>query len=327
MLIVGGLFSFKFQPLDSLINSSSIPFSIGYSVNQSLLINFRPYIYFNKDKYRLYGNIWVKNMPDNYFGVGYEENSNLELGSNTTSYKRNWWQLDFRFIRKVRENFFAGIVLDLNRTDASDLNPVMMEDPNINADGQDIRNSGLGINLEYDSRDVAVNAYNGLLLNVSATFYGEYLGTDYNYGIYIIDYRHYKTIKREGIVLAWQAKTRLGAGDVPWPEMSQLGTPFDLRGYRWGHYRDKNLVLGIVEYRHKFLRKNPDKNGSMLSKHGFVAWVATGSIAPTIGEFEHWLPNFGGGYRFEVQPRMNVRVDFGIGRKSNGVYVSFNEAF
>jgi hypothetical protein len=107
--------------------------------------------------------------------------------------------------------------------------------------------------------------------------------------------------------------------------MSQLGTPFDLRGYQWGRFRDKSMIFFIAEYRHTFLKK--DKT---LSKHGAVVWVGTGSIfnEEVISNNNlNWLPNYGVGYRYEVQPRMNLRLDFGFGRESMGVYFNFNQAF
>jgi hypothetical protein len=58
-----------------------------------------------------------------------------------------------------------------------------------------------------------------------------------------------------------------------------------------------------------------------------VAWMGTGSVAADLGNFGNWLPNFGFGYRFEVQPRMNLRIDIGIGRETSGFYFNFNEAF
>ena len=119
----------------------------------------------------------------------------------------------------------------------------------------------------------------------------------------------------------------MSSGKVPWPEMSMVGTPFDLRGYRWGHYRDRNMIFGLLEYRHMFTRKTLNKRGNYKSRHGFAVWSGFGSIAPTPFDYHNWLPNAGIGYRFEVQPRMNARVDFGIGRNSTGVYVSFNEVF
>ena len=44
---------------------------------------------------------------------------------------------------------------------------------------------------------------------------------------------------------------------------------------------------------------------------GFVAWGGCGFMGPTMGKIEGVLPNAGVGLRIEVQPRMNVRLDFG----------------
>ncbi len=33
-----------------------------------------------------------------------------------------------------------------------------------------------------------------------------------------------------------------------------------------------------------------------------------------------WLPSAGVGYRFEFKPRVNVRLDYGIGNGSSGFY-------
>ena len=46
-----------------------------------------------------------------------------------------------------------------------------------------------------------------------------------------------------------------------------------------------------------------------------------------VDDFQKWLPNFGLGFRFEVEPRMNLRLDLGFGKNSAGFYFSFNEAF
>jgi hypothetical protein len=94
------------------------------------------------------------------------------------------------------------------------------------------------------------------------------------------------------------------------------------------------MVYGIVEYRHQF---TSDKRETGLSRHGYVAWAGAGTIADDRSEFLSLqvLPNWGVGYRFEVQPRMNVRVDIGFGRDflDSGnkfipsVYFNFTEAF
>ena len=70
-----------------------------------------------------------------------------------------------------------------------------------------------------------------------------------------------------------------------------------------------------------------NKSSGELSRHGMVAWMGTGSVAENLSGFSNWLPNFGFGYRFEVQPRMNLRIDIGMGRETSGFYFNFNEAF
>ena len=142
-----------------------------------------------------------------------------------------------------------------------------------------------------------------------------------------LDYRQYKKIVRPGSTLAWQVKTRFSGGDVPWTDMSMIGTPFDLRGYRWGRYRDKTMLFGIAEYRYMFMRKKPRKDGNMMSRWGLVGWLATGSVGDSYLNLKGWLPNGGVGVRFEIQKRMNARIDFGIGDDTNAFYISFNEAF
>ncbi|MDI8083742.1 hypothetical protein MJN69_28740, partial [Salmonella enterica subsp. enterica serovar Kentucky] len=39
------------------------------------------------------------------------------------------------------------------------------------------------------------------------------------------------------------------------------------------------------------------------------------------------LPSAGVGYRFEFKPRVNVRLDYGVGKASSGFYFQVGEAF
>lgn len=59
-------------------------------------------------------------------------------------------------------------------------------------------------------------------------------------------------VLRPRSTLAWIAKSQIGMGDVPYSELPSFGSPFDLRGYYWGKYRDKSMAYGIMEYRHMF---------------------------------------------------------------------------
>jgi outer membrane protein assembly factor BamA len=85
----------------------------------------------------------------------------------------------------------------------------------------------LGLILRYDSRDIPVNAWGGSYVDLQATAYNASLGGDNLYQIYLVDARQYFNLGREGKTFAMQLKTRLGFGDIPYGELSQLGTPFD----------------------------------------------------------------------------------------------------
>ena len=327
MLVGGGLISFKIDAKSKVLQRSSIPFSFGFSTNGSSNFNVKPSLFFKNDKNRVIGDISMKDMPDNYWGVGYEAARSPSKPDSTTSYRRNWWQVNLKYSHQFAKNFFGGILFDYNQTKATELNPKMQEDEHVREFGTFIRNWSAGLLLQYDSRDLTINAYEGMFVELSSNFYRSDGFEKPNYQIIVIDYRQYKKIVRPGRTLAWQVKTRVGNNDVPWTEMSQLGTPFDLRGYLWGRYRDKDMLFGIMEYRHMFMRKTPRKDGNMMSRFGFVTWLATGSVANNFSEMTNWLPNAGIGLRFEVQKRMNARIDFGIGDDTSALYISFNEAF
>lgn len=318
----GVMLSFKTNPKDSLIQRSSSPVMVGISSTGAFFIGTKFTSFWKQDKLRIYADINYKDMPDNYYGVGYDSGLNTPKGDATTKYTRTWFQFYPKFLFKIKEYQFIGPNLDINYTKGSEASTGVSEDPYYNQYNDRPFNSGLGVVYQFDSRDVPVNAWSGWFLEAIATIYGGYLGGDNSYQLLGIDFRKYWQIKRPGRTFAFQGRGRFTNGEVPYGEMSQLGTPFDLRAYRWGQYRHESMLYFLGEYRHQFAKKD----GS-LSKSGFVAWVGGGTLGETVGDFSKWLPNGGVGYRFEVQPRMNVRLDIGFGKESRGFYFNFNEAF
>ena len=140
--------------------------------------------------------------------------------------------------------------------------------------------------------------------------------------------RQYKTVGKRK-VLAWTIQSKNAFGDVPLTKYVLSGTPFDLRGYYMGQFRDKSSHVMMAEYRQMI---NTDKSTwikKMLSHIGYVAWGGCGFMGPTPGKIEGVLPNLGVGLRIEVQPRMNVRLDLGrdMVNKQNLFYFNMTEAF
>lgn len=325
LIAVGAVMSFKTNKKDSLIQRSSLPATFTYTTTGAIVISGILKSYWLKDKLRINADFYYKDMPDNYWGIGYEKGTNVPESDSTTAYHRLWWIINPRVLYQFRKNYFVGLNVDYNFTQGSDPSYGVAHDPNYIEFNEKPLNSGLGAILQYDSRDIPVDARKGLFIDLKATFYDPALGGDNNYQVYSVDYRQYKTVERAGKTLAWQIKTRIAVGEVPYGEMSQVGTPFDLRGYYWGRYRDYNYLFFLFEYRNKFLKDNGE-----ISKHGIVYWIGSGTVFDDDDVIENnisWLPNLGVGYRLEVQPRQNIRIDFGIGKETTGIYFNFNQAF
>ncbi len=324
--IAGGvLTSWRTDKKDSTLQRSSIPFNLGVGFKSdglsAFFVSAKPTTFWLHDKLRINADIWFKDMGDNYFGIGYKNASSISESDTTTKYTRAWVQFNPHAYWQFKKGYFAGAGLDVNYTKGSDACDQVAADPNYAYYNQYPFNMGFGPEFMIDTRDIAVNAWSGWYLLAQIMIYGRYLGGDNNYQMYNLDLRHYIRVNKPGQTLALQLRGRFTDGEVPYGEMSQLGTPFDLRGYHWGQYRDNNMIFGIAEYRHTFYRSSGKR-----SKSGVVAWLAAGSVASD-WRFENWLPNGGIGYRLEVQPRMNVRIDLGFGKETMGFYFNFNEAF
>ncbi|QLE00723.1 BamA/TamA family outer membrane protein [Galbibacter sp. BG1] len=322
-LIAGGvLYTFKTDPQDSLIQRSSMPLTAFISTRGNIGLNGKLQSFWWEDRFRLNVVAKYSDADDDYFGVGIQENQNIEKSDSTSLYHRNQWSIQPGFLFRIIPNLYLGLNFNVNKTKVTEVNPLMAQDSDFLRYGPENFNSASGLSLAFDSRDLTVNAWKGMYIRVASLFFGSYLGSNNTYQTYEVDFRTYHQIYREGNVLAAKFYLRSAHGDVPYEELGRIGGGDALRGYIKGQYRDKTAIYFMTEWRHMFL-----KSDGVLSKHGLATWLGTGTVAPGIDEVSQWVPNLGVGYRLEVQPRMNLRIDFGVGRESSGLYFGFSEAF
>jgi hypothetical protein len=274
------------------------------------------------DKLRVKLLVRFSNVHDDYFGIGYENNSTIEQGSETSRYNNQLFKVKPGVDIRIMPNLYLGAAYLFSDFKVKEANPVMMADPNFMAFGPKILESGPIFSATFDSRDIVVNAYSGLFFNTSYYRSTSWLGGNQDFESYEFDTRFYQTLNRLGNTLAFRIYAKQAVGEVPYSAMTLIGSSDLLRGYLNGQYRDKTGLVLLGEWRYMFLDKNHEPG-----KHGMVAWLGTGSVGNNFRDLNNWLPNAGIGYRFEVQPRMNVRVDFGIGKNSTGLYFNFSEAF
>ena len=123
----------------------------------------------------------------------------------------------------------------------------------------------------------------------------------------------------KGAVIAYEYNVLMNWGDVPWCMMATIGNSYSMRGYYEGRYRDRNKMDTQVELRQHVWRRS-----------GIAVWAGAGIIFDRFADMRpgHILPNFGVGYRWEFKKNVNVRLDFGVGKRGQtGFIFNINEAF
>ena len=324
------LASFRFHKNDTITKRSFIPAGVNASLNGTIVVAGAGTLFFNENRFRIYVNYGFRNEPSHYYGKGYETIENTVCGDSTTKYHRTYFQFYPRFVWEIKPHIFAGTLLDLNFSKADDINPVMAQDPYFLQFKHKYLNVGVGGLIQYDTRDDVATPTRGMLLSAMAKVFGKYLGGAYNYEMFELEYRQFKNVFRPRSTLAWTARTLMSVGDVPYSELPSFGSPFDLRGYYIGQYRDKSMAYAILEYRHMFGSQASYRSGNFWAKCGFVAWVGTGTIGnKPVVDWSKWKLNYGVGLRFQIQPGKNFRLDFGKDPDNKGIsfYMNMTEAF
>jgi hypothetical protein len=260
--------------------------------------------YWAEDKWRFKGGIGYANLqltlptPGN---IGEEADWDLEGGF-----------LNAQIARKIGGHWYGGIFgqfVDINQsfslTTASDTFALPSE----------IRSSGLGVNLTFDSRDLPSNAYTGRYFLLSGLFNSKSLGSDTDFQAYSMSYRAYHLLKPK-FVLAWEVAGCDRQGSAPLWDACRI----DLRGFSVTDYMGKSSAYGQAEARLK------------LSEHwGIVAFAGAGQITSSFTGTDNndWIPSYGIGLRFMVMQsqRINMRLDYGRSTDSDAVYLAVGEAF
>ena len=336
---IGGavLASFKTNRHDTVSQRSYIPAGINLSINGTVVVAGAGTLFFNENRFRIIANYGFRREPTNFYGVGFSEidhNNNLifnDLESDSrTSFDRTYINLTPKFLWNLGDNIFLGGLVSFNYNKILKRDSILSAYVNAKVPGfkDKFHNLGLGAIFQYDTRNDVATPTRGLMASAVLSAYGKYLGGDYNYEILDLEYKQFQNIFKRRSTLAWVAKSQIGMGKVPFTEMPTFGSPFDLRGYTIGKYRDKSMLYSIVEYRHMFGSEKAYQEGRFYSKLGFVLWTGAGTIGKDPTEWKKWKPNYGMGIRIQIQPNKNFRIDFGGGPKQKlGVYMNMTEAF
>lgn len=264
---------------------------------------------FPGDKYRLNADVSFSSFPSKYWGIGYDAGKQKEYSKYTSQEIKVYAD----FLVRTADNFYVGLGGRFRNIHGYKFKKEGWGDgmkPTVTSVGM------AGI-VSYDSRDFIPNPNKGLYVKFDYSFMPEFTGSTATVHRYEVDARYYKSVWKGG-KLAFNIGGIFNSGNVPWSLLAQMGGSQQMRGYFEGRYRDKKYVQTQVELRQHIYRRS-----------GIVLWSGAGNVFPHFDDFKlsQTLPNFGLGYRWEFKKGVNVRLDYGVGRRDSGFYFSMNEAF
>ncbi|WP_232012474.1 BamA/TamA family outer membrane protein [Cedecea lapagei] len=302
------------DPTDSVSQNSTLSLSGYVSSNGAFGLNASNYAFFADDRWRFFLNGSLSNTPTWYWGQGFSEGSR---NSGRQRYTSEALSLRPVVYRRLAQNFYLGIGWSLSAQHAGQIDGEDERKIEATPQGASTFSSGSTLVLTWDDRDFVPNPRHGQLLDLRYTHYAKRLGSDTHFDDYQLHYSRYYAADDKN-VLAWEVNGDFTQGDVPWNMLPLLGNSQRMRGYYEGRYRDRNTLSSQLEYRRK-----------LSWRHGVVGWLGAGTMGPDIHSLGEgrWLPSVGVGYRFEFKPRMNIRLDYGIGKGSSGFYFQVGEAF
>lgn len=312
-----GIYYFKLKQ-DSLTRTSNVKLVSFVTVRRQIVMASESNIYFPNEDFIFHLTVSASHFPDKFWGLG-----NATPSSAEEDYSISQFDIYPQLIRKIRPNLFAGINYEFqnvfqfhydSREGAS-----LFDRENIPGRYGSVI-SGTGIVLCWDSRNNAFGSSKGLYVQYFYNAYRDFLGSNYNFNIQSLDVRKYFDI-RHSRVLAFQLNMISASGQVPIRDFSAMGTNMYMRGYYEGRYQDKNLIAFQTELR-----------TPVYKRWSAVIFTGIGKVSPHLPElfdFQQLKPSLGVGLRFALNKKenLNLRVDAGFGKHSQGTYINLAEAF
>ncbi len=292
---------------DSTRRSSNAKTEFNYTWNKQRVFENSWNVFGQQENFFSSGKVHYSYFPDLYYGIGNHTNSAGE-----TQYNSTRLMLEANFLLKLQDAFFVGPTLRaMSYTQIDYL---------IEGHYQELYPSclgGIGAMALWDARNNLLNPTEGKY--IAFTVLPQYFKYQFT-TLFRFDFRKYLQLQKA--ILALRMMTEMNLGDVPFYANALYGGDANARGYYYGRYRDKNMVIVQAEYR----------SGMIWKRWGYTLFGGLGEVYAHRYDLSFNLlkPNAGLGVRFLIDRKenINLRLDYAIGKAGQrGFYISFGEAF
>ena len=307
-LLAAGLY--RIDRTDSLTSPSDVSIFANVSVTGFYSVGISGNTIFARNRQRVNYTVMFSSAPRDFWGIGYY----AARHNPKSTYSEKRIQIEGRYLREVLPHTYVGGLASFDYTRG-----IHFSAPSyLDGEKAQYTATGLGAIVEYDSRDFIPNPFRGIYVSLLETVFPKGLG---NCGgtLWRTSFTAdaYQRVWKDGI-LAADIYGVFNSQGTPWTLLARLGDNQRMRGYYLGQYTDNCMITFQVELRQRIWRRI-----------GGVVWGGAGNVFPAFNRFrwDETLPNYGLGLRWEFKKRVNVRLDYGFGKKTNGFLLSINEAF
>jgi hypothetical protein len=272
-------------------------------------------LFMKENRYELKSAYFRGNINYDLYGVGFRDgNAGLKLPLSQTGQV-----FLIEFLRNIGWRIFMGPRFVTGNSMIT-LRPTDGEPPPIPPDtGLKTNLRAIGLEVLRDSRPNRFYPTKGTLIDFTADFFSQGLGSKYSFQTYGFTFNKYWSLG-EKQVLAYNGYFCGTGGEPPFYGNCVYGANNELRGYTAGRYLDRYMFATQTEYRRV-----------LLWRFGLVAFGGVGAVAPGASRFRanQFLPAGGTGVRFLLSKKdhVNLRTDFAWGKDNFTWSMGVGEAF
>ncbi len=310
----GGVLTFRVGSPRKGTRTSSVWAYGTYSLEKQFNVLIKPEIYLEGNDFCLAGSFRFERTPQHFYGLGDETAS-----SDEESFTPRTVEAQIGIRRRLLGGLYGGVQFDFENTTMEKVAPGGLLASGTITGSRGGMLAGLGISLNWDTRDASMFPRRGTFLQLTADSYNAIAGSQFSFSRFKLDLRKYLPLG-EDRVLALQGYVLTTGGDVPFYKLALLGGDTLLRGYYKGRFRDKAMAIVQAEYR-----------ALISNRIGFVGFAGMAQVFPGLARFGGGDLKFsvGTGMRYVISKRdgTTVRLDMAWGDRSFGLYVTAQEAF
>lgn len=308
---IGGLYFHRPDPTAE--RPTSIALSSSYTQNSQVIVEITSNAFFNNDRLWHTGSFYYQKFPNTFYGIG-----NNTPDSGEEKYTAGITRINPSLLFRVAPNLYLGPQIHFESWQ------LLETEPNGRLTNRTIAGSGtttvagVGVTVNYDERDNIFAPQRGRFYQAVFLASQGFIGSTFDFTRTRFDLREYFPLGNTHIFAA-QLLFHTTTGTVPFRFLPQIGGQNILRGYFEGRYMDKNMAAVQAEYRSPFIHRFG------CAVFGGFGDVANRIPAISTGNLKY---SYGIGLRFAFIPEefIILRIDYGRGNNSDGVYVTLNEA-